>query len=346
MNGRLVLDDLSMSILDGSLTAVIGPSGSGKSTILRLISGLLSPERGSVTIGGIPVDTRSPANNRVAMVFQGEALYDHLTVGRNLEFPWRMQGHSGRDASVRGMAVASKLGVRRLWSALPRSLSGGERGQVATARALSRTNPSVVLLDEPLSGADDAVRRRFRSEIVGLHRDSGVTFVIATNDQSEAMAVATHVAVLRDGSIEQFDSPGEIYRNPSSAAVAAFVGSPPMNLFPARNLGDGMVEIGRDRLSVGGSGRYPAQLLVGLHPSDLEIAHPATPFERTFRAVLGRVDDLGPYALGHFGLGVRGVGFAVRLPTGRYQAGDLLELTWAKGCLRLFDAASGGALDL
>lgn len=346
LDGQSVLGDLSLVIPDGSLTAIIGPSGSGKSSMLRLVSGLLAPTSGSVTIGGALVDSHTPGKNRVAMVFQDDAIFEHLTVGGNLEFPWRVRGSSGSEAFDQGMIAARKLGIRRLWDRRPRSLSGGQRDQLATARALSRTDPSVVLLDEPLISADAAVRHRFRSEIVRLHAEVGTTLILATNDQSEAMSVATHCAVLMDGAIVQFDSPQQLYRNPVSSAVAGFLGSPPMNLFPARSLrSEGMVEIGNDRVSIDiDPDRLPSRVLVGVHPADLHAAAPGTPFDRTISATLGRVEDLGPYSLGYFGLGTSGIGFSLRLPGRDWRAGDHLELTWSADLLRLFDAETGLAI--
>lgn len=346
LDGQTVLDGLSLVIPDGSLTAIIGPSGSGKSSMLRLVSGLVAPTSGDVKIGGAFVDAQTPGKNRVAMVFQDDAIFEHLTVGGNLELPWRVRGSSSQQAFDQGMIAARKLGIRRLWDRRPRSLSGGQRGQVSTARALSRTDPAVVLLDEPLINADEAVRRRFRSEISRLHAEAGTTLMLATNDQSEAMSVATHCAVLMGGAIVQFDSPLQLYRNPISSAVAGFLGSPPMNLFPGRLLHrEGMVEIGNDRVSIDVDPEgMPSRVLVGVHPTDLHAAQPGTPFDRTISATLGRVEDIGPYSLGYFGLGTGGVGFSVRLPNRDWHAGDQLELTWSPDVLRVFDAETGLAV--
>ena len=350
LDGRVVLDDVNLEVPDGSLIAVIGPSGSGKTSLLRLVSGLIAPTSGRVTIGDAPVDPRHPWANRVAMVFQDDALYEHMTVGSNLEFPWRVQGYDRETATEEATDTASRVGVRRLWRRVPRTLSGGQRGQVATARALSRANPSVVLLDEPLAQADAGIRRRFRQEIRRLHGELGLTMLLATNDQSEAMSVATHLAVLMDGRIRQVGSPRKVYSSPNDAEVAAFVGSPPMNLMPARAIaGESMLEIGADRVRMDPIVHpIPTRVLVGTYPSELRIAEPGTAFDRTIHVTVGRVEDLGSATIAYFGLGRhRGVGFSIALPpeTG-VEVGDRLELTWVEASLRLFDTATGEAIPM
>lgn len=349
IDGRVVLDDVTLDVPDGALLSIIGPSGAGKSSMLRLVSGLIGPTSGTVTIDGVPVNQGSPWMNRVAMVFQDDALYEHMTVGSNLEFPWRVQGHPQATATEEARSVAARVGVRRIWSRFPKTLSGGQRGQVATARALSRSEPSVVLLDEPLAQADAGIRRRFRAEIRRLHEESGLTMLLATNDQAEAMSVSTHLAVLMDGHIRQMGAPIEVYERPTDADVAAFVGTPPMNLVPARAIRrDGVLEIGDDRVTFDLPEQVPSRVLVGCYPGELRIAPPGTSFDQTIHVTIGRVEDLGSEARAYFGLGRhRGVGFAVTLPTDTgIQAGDRVELTWVEASLRLFDSATGEAIPM
>ena len=349
IDGRTVLEDVTLDIPDGALMTVIGPSGAGKSSMLRLVSGLLGPTSGSVTIDGVPVDQQAPWTNRVAMVFQDDALYEHMTVGGNLEFPWRVQGHDHATATREAQSAASRVGVRRFWSRLPRTLSGGQRGQVATARALSRSDPSVVLLDEPLAQADAGIRRRFRAEIRRLHEESGLTMLFATNDQAEAMSVSTHLAVLMDGRIRQVGAPLDVYEHPYDAEVAAFVGSPPMNLMPAKAIRrEGVLEIGGDRVPFGFPAGVPSRVLVGCYPSELRVAPPGTSFDRTIHVTIGRVEDLGSSTRAYFGLGRHpGVGFSISLaPDVGLEAGNRVELTWVEASLRLFDAASGEAIPM
>ncbi len=348
-DGRVILDDVTLTVPDGALMAIIGPSGSGKSSLLRLVSGLLAPSSGVVEIDGVPVDQRSPWMNRVAMVFQDDALYEHMTVGSNLEFPWRVQGYGAATATEEAESTARRVGVRRLWGRFPRTLSGGQRGQVATARALSRSDPSVVLLDEPLAQADAGIRRRFRSEIRRLHEESGLTMLLATNDQSEAMSVSTHLAVLMDGRIRQVGPPMEIYGRPAHADVAGFVGNPPMNLMPARAVGrEGVLEIGGDRVAFDLREDVPSRVLAGCYPSELRVAPPGTAFDHTIHVTIGRVESLGPESRAYFGLGRHpGVGFSVSLPADTdLEVGARVELTWVEASLRLFDAATGEAIPM
>ena len=350
-SGTSVLSDLDLRVPDGELAAIIGPSGSGKSAILRLVSGLETPDDGEIRIDGSPVDAAHPWRNRVAMVFQDDALYEHMTVGSNLRFPWIVQGHDEETSSREAEGSAERVGVRRLWDRLPRTLSGGQRGQVATARALSRAEPSVVLLDEPLARADAGIRRRFRTEILRLHRETGLTMILATNDQHEAMSLASTLVVLMDGAIRQVGDPQEVYRRPVDATVAGFVGSPAMNLIPARLVAEGdggVLEVGHDRISTSRTpGDSPRRVLIGLYPAELSPAEPGTPFERTLHVTVGRVDDLGSSASVFFGIGDNpGMVFSITRPGGRpAEPGERLELTWNEEALRLYDAESGQLLE-
>jgi ABC-type sugar transport system ATPase subunit len=284
------------------------------------------------------------------MVFQDDALYEHMTVGANIEFPWRVQGYDRETAAEEADTTASRVGVRRFWSRLPRTLSGGQRGQVATARALSRSEPSVVLLDEPLAHADAGIRRRFRAEIRRLHDELGITMLLATNDQAEAMSVATHLAVLMDGRIRQVGPPREVYESPIDAEVAAFVGTPPMNLIPARaRPREDVLEIGDDRVRTDFPDRpTPSRVLAGIYPNELRVAPPGTAFDRTIHVTIGRVEDVGSVIHSYFGVGRHpGVGFSITLSEGTaVEVGDRLELTWDEASLRLFDAATGEAIPM
>lgn len=352
-SGTEVLTGIDLTVADGELAAVIGPSGSGKSSLLRLVSGLDRPDSGEIRIGGESVDASQPWRNRVAMVFQDDALYEHMTVGSNLEFPWRVQGHDNATSTREATSSARRVGVRRLWDRLPGTLSGGQRGQVATARALSRSNPSVVLLDEPLARADAMVRRRFRSEIHRLHSETGLTMILATNDQHEAMALASKLIVLIDGAIRQVGAPQEVYRLPRDTTVAAFVGSPAMNLIPARLVpgeeGASVLEVGHDRVRTTRppAADTPDRVVIGLYPGEMRQADPATSFDRTLHVTVGRVEHLGATTSIFFGIGPNpGMVFSITRPGGRpAEPGERLELTWNEEALRLYDAESGQLLE-
>ena len=230
--GVVVLADVSLTVAPGEVLAVVGPSGSGKTTLLRLISGLLEPTRGTVAIGGTPMAGVAPERRPVAMVFQGYALFPHLSVRDNIGFGLRVRkvGRADRDARV--VEAAARLGLSDLLERLPSALSGGERQRVALARALVR-DPAVFCLDEPLSALDPLLRADARRELAGLLRADGRCAVFVTHDQAEALTLGDRVAVLRAGRLEQVAAPRELYAAPATPFVAAFVGTPPMSLWEA-----------------------------------------------------------------------------------------------------------------
>jgi multiple sugar transport system ATP-binding protein len=230
------LRDVSLSVDDGCLLAIVGPSGCGKSTLLSIIAGLDAPTSGEVRIDGRAVNALSPRERDVAMVFQSYALYPHLTVRRNLAFPLQVAGIGRRETAARVAEVAGLLGIEALLDRRPAELSGGQRQRVALGRALVR-RPRIFLLDEPLSNLDAALRTSVRAELKKLHERLGATFVYVTHDQAEAMTLADRIAVLRDGTVEQVGSPREIYDTPATTFVAGFFGAPRMNLVPPPVLG-------------------------------------------------------------------------------------------------------------
>jgi multiple sugar transport system ATP-binding protein len=230
------LRDVTLSVADGELLAVVGPSGCGKSTLLSLVAGLDVPTAGVVRIDGRVVNDLSPRERDVAMVFQSYALYPHMTVRRNLAFPLEVAGVPRRERAARVEEVAALLGLAQLLERRPAALSGGQRQRVALGRALVR-RPKVFLLDEPLSNLDAALRLGVRAELKKLHERLGATFVYVTHDQAEAMTLADRIAVLRDGALEQVGTPREIYGAPATAFVARFVGTPPVNLVAPEVLG-------------------------------------------------------------------------------------------------------------
>jgi multiple sugar transport system ATP-binding protein len=209
--------------------AVVGPSGSGKTTLLRLVCGLLDPTDGEVRIGGCSMAGVPPERRPVAMVFQGFALFPHLSVADNVGFGLRVRGVARGERRRRVQQAAAALGLTPLLGRLPAELSGGERQRVALARALVR-DPAVFCLDEPLSALDPLLRADARRELAGLLRAEGRCTVFVTHDQAEAMVLGDAVAVLRAGRVEQVASPRELYAQPATPFVASFVGTPPMSL--------------------------------------------------------------------------------------------------------------------
>lgn len=352
--GRLVLSDVHLTIPSGSLAALVGPSGSGKSSLLRMICGLEHPDEGTVTVGGRDVAATTGPPKGVAMVFQNDALYDHFDVGANLRFPLQVSGADAEHTDRVSQASARRTGIMGLWRRSPRTLSGGERSMVATGRAISRDGLEVLLLDEPLSGADRQVRQRFRRELRLLHQSEGLTTVVATNDQQEAMALADLLVVVIGGGIAQIGSPRAVFESPDTTTVASFLGSPPMNLFPGTVVvADGRVavDVGNDRVVIDPPALGlidGARVVVGLHAHELVIAPPGAPFGRTIHGTASRVEDLGSSVNVLFGLGRSAAGTFVMTENrpAAVRPGDRLELTWAPDRMRLFRADTGRAIPM
>jgi multiple sugar transport system ATP-binding protein len=222
--------DVDLVSKEGEFLVLLGPSGSGKTTLLRMIAGLEEPTAGEILIGGQVVNDLTPRERRIAMVFQSYALYPHLTVLGNIEFPLKAQGGmSKEERRKKAQWAADLLGIGRLMARKPRELSGGERQRVAVARAIVR-EPLLFLLDEPLSNLDAKLRATAREELEQFQKRIGTTTIYVTHDQVEAMAMGDRVVVMNKGRVQQIGTPAEVYDEPSNTFVATFLGSPPMNL--------------------------------------------------------------------------------------------------------------------
>jgi len=223
------VNDVNLETREGEFLVFLGPSGSGKTTLLRMIAGLETPTAGDILIGGKVVNHLTPRERRIAMVFQSYALYPHLSVYNNIAFPLKAQNVPKNQHKQKVEWAASLLGIGALLQRKPRELSGGERQRVALARAIVR-EPSVFLLDEPLSNLDAKLRLSAREELERFHRRVGTTTIYVTHDQVEAMAMGDRIVVLHKGYVRQFGTPKEVYDDPADTFVATFLGSPPMNL--------------------------------------------------------------------------------------------------------------------
>jgi multiple sugar transport system ATP-binding protein len=281
-NGFVGVADASFGVADGELLVLVGPSGCGKSTLLRMIAGLETITSGTLKIGDRVVNEVSPKDRDIAMVFQSYALYPHMTVAENLAFGLKLRGHDKAAINERVAEAAKTLELDELLDRKPGALSGGQRQRVALGRALVR-KPQVFLLDEPLSNLDAKLRMSMRVEISRLHRQLGATMVYVTHDQIEAMTLGQRIVVLKDGEIQQIDTPMALYEKPANVFVATFLGSPKMNLLQGEladsderlrlRIADG-TELPlspdaalRDALRT----RIGRQLTVGLRPEDMRI---------------------------------------------------------------------------
>lgn len=224
----VAVDDLTLEVFDHEFLVLLGPSGCGKSTALRMVAGLEDPTAGIIRIGDRVVNDLEPRNRDVAMVFQSYALYPHMTVRRNIEFPLRTRKipHEERERAVQ--EAAGVLGLKSLLDRKPGQLSGGQRQRVALARAIVR-RPSVFLMDEPLSNLDAKLRVQTRAELIELQRRLGVTVIYVTHDQVEAMTMGHRIAIMHEGVLQQVGPPQAVYERPANLFVARFIGNPPMN---------------------------------------------------------------------------------------------------------------------
>ncbi|MGQ2918613.1 MULTISPECIES: ABC transporter ATP-binding protein [Rhizobium] len=233
-----VIHGISLDITDGEFIALVGPSGCGKSTLLRMIAGLEEITDGDILISGTVVNSMTPRERNIAMVFQSYALYPHMTVAENMGFNLKLAGQPKNIIEERVAEAARMLDLGKLRDRKPSQLSGGQRQRVAMGRAVVR-NPAVFLFDEPLSNLDAKLRVQMRSEIKTLHQKVGTTSIYVTHDQIEAMTLADRVVVLNHGRIEQQGTPLELYKTPANLFVAAFIGSPAMNLIEGVVDGEG-----------------------------------------------------------------------------------------------------------
>ncbi len=268
----IAVNDVSLDIGDGEVMVLVGPSGCGKSTILRILAGLEEVTAGEISIGDRQVTDLPPKDRDVAMVFQNYALYPHMTVADNLAFGLKLRKTPKDETLRRVHDVAKILGLDPLMQRKPAALSGGQRQRVAMGRAMVR-EPLAFLMDEPLSNLDAKLRVQMRAELARLHERLKTTTVYVTHDQVEAMTLGERVAVLRDGILQQVDTPQNLYTHPSNLFVAAFIGSPPMNLVEATVKGSAVTFAGFE-LPLPSSQALASyegrQVILGIRPSDME----------------------------------------------------------------------------
>jgi multiple sugar transport system ATP-binding protein len=260
-NNVTAIEDISFEIPDGEFWVLVGPSGCGKSTILRTIAGLETATSGKLFIGDRLMNNIPARQRDVAMVFQNYALYPHMTVAENIAFGLQMRKVDAKLIQERVKTVARSLSLEHLLERKPKQLSGGQQQRVALGRAIAR-EPQVFLLDEPLSNLDAQLRDDTRAELKQLHQELGITTVYVTHDQVEAMTLADKIVVLNRGRIQQIGDPQSIYAHPANQMVATFLGSPPMNILPAKYTNDGF-DVGEQFIQVPTSVKEKLQLRPG-----------------------------------------------------------------------------------
>ena len=231
--GQIALDNLNLDIEDGEFFVILGHTGAGKTTILRCIAGLEQPEQGEIYMDDELISNLSPATRDVAFVFQEHILYPHMTVYENMAFPLRPRGHSDSEINSRVVEIAEMLHIKHLLGREPSQLSGGETQRVGLGRAMVR-QPKVFLMDEPISALDAKLRAEMRAEIKWRQRQTGITTLYVTHDQTEAMSMADRIAILKDGDVMQVGTATEVYHSPANLFVADFIGNPSINLIPCK----------------------------------------------------------------------------------------------------------------
>jgi multiple sugar transport system ATP-binding protein len=291
----VAVDDVSLEIANGEFLVLVGPSGCGKSTLLRMIAGLEDVTDGSISIGDRDVTDLPPRARDIAMVFQTYALYPHMSVRENLGYGLKVRKTQKQEATRRVAEVAEMLGLDALLDRRPAALSGGQRQRVAMGRAIVR-EPQAFLMDEPLSNLDAKLRVSMRAQLSSLHARLGTTTIYVTHDQIEAMTLGERVAVMRDGKILQVDTPQTLYSRPVNLYVAAFIGSPAMNLVEA-TVADDTVEFGGFRIPLAAGdlpGGAPSRVIVGIRPEAFEDASLADPSLPQVEVTVDVIEDLGP----------------------------------------------------
>jgi multiple sugar transport system ATP-binding protein len=265
-----VVHGVDLQVRSGEFLVLVGPSGCGKTTLLRLIAGLEQLDRGEIRIDGLRVNDVPPRDRDVAMVFQSYALYPHMTVRENIAFGLALRRVARADIEARVAETASLLEIGHLLDRKPKDLSGGQRQRVAMGRAIVR-RPKLFLFDEPLSNLDTALRVQMRGELARLHRRLAATMIYVTHDQVEAMTLATRVAALNQGKVQQFGPPLELYHEPANQFVAGFLGSPSMNFLGARREDSKLVGKGFSLPAPSGLA-VEREVLLGLRPQDLRVS--------------------------------------------------------------------------
>ncbi len=341
---RPAVDKIELTVNDGEFLVLVGPSGCGKTTTLRMLAGLEEVNEGSIFIGDRDVTQVPPKDRDIAMVFQNYALYPHMTVEDNMGFALKIAGVKKEERKARVLEAAKLLDLEPYLDRKPKALSGGQRQRVAMGRAIVR-KPEVFLMDEPLSNLDAKLRVQTRTQIASLQRRLGVTTVYVTHDQVEAMTMGDRVAVLKDGLLQQVDTPRALYERPANVFVAGFIGSPAMNLLELKKVAGG-VQFGNHVIKVDAtilSKTKAANVTVGVRPEDLVISK-----SEGIPVSVHIIEELGAdaYLYGQTTNNGKSIDVIARVGTNSsLKHGDKVFLKPQGGIIHLFDVASGARLN-
>ncbi|MGX7677275.1 ABC transporter ATP-binding protein [Jatrophihabitans sp. DSM 45814] len=341
------VNDLELSVEDGEFMVLVGPSGSGKSTALRMLAGLEDITSGEIRINGDDVSRRPPKDRDIAMVFQNYALYPHMSVAENMGFALKLAGVSKEERRAKVGEAAKLLDLEGFLDRKPKALSGGQRQRVAMGRAIVR-QPSVFLMDEPLSNLDAKLRVETRANIAALQARLKTTTLYVTHDQVEAMTMGHRVAVLKDGLLQQVDTPRNLYDAPQNLFVAGFIGSPAMNLRPVdlveggAQLGNLLIPLERSKLAAAQAAGL-SSVVLGIRPEAVDIATEPT----GLTMVVELVEELGADAFVYGSIaGDESTNRMVARPLGRVapRIGEMIDLTIKPGQNHVFNPVTGDRL--
>lgn len=344
----VAVKDINLSVKDKSFMVLLGPSGCGKTTILRCMAGLETPEKGEILIGGKVVNELSPKDRNIAMVFQDYALYPHMTVYNNIAFPLKNKKLPKDEIDKKVKKTAQLLHIEKLLGRHPEKLSGGEKQRVALGRSIVR-EATVFLMDEPLSNIDAKLRLYMRSELKKLQRDLGITTIYVTHDQIEALAMADKIAILKDGVLQQYAVPSEIYDRPANEFVAGFIGAAPMNLIECslvENNNSIYLEFGNYTYKLDGDiakvlveKAWGSELTLGIRPEDILLD-----FKRVKDFYEGEVyviESLGRDWLVNVKLGEKILKIITNQPLTSSNPRDKLWIAFNKEKIHIFDKRKG-----
>ncbi|MBQ9512777.1 MAG: sn-glycerol-3-phosphate ABC transporter ATP-binding protein UgpC [Lachnospiraceae bacterium] len=346
-NGFEAVKDFNLEIEDKEFIIFVGPSGCGKSTTLRMIAGLEDISSGELYIDGKLMNDVAPKDRDIAMVFQNYALYPHMTVYNNMAFSLKLKKEPREEIDKKVHDAARILDLEKLLDRKPKALSGGQRQRVAMGRAIVR-NPKVFLMDEPLSNLDAKLRVQMRTEIASLHQRLGTTFIYVTHDQTEAMTLGTRIVVMKDGVVQQIDSPQNLYEKPANLFVAGFMGSPQMNFLDAVVLRDGntaKLKVADTEVALNGEkskalldGGYEGKnVILGIRPEDIDDAASSSSAGRpAFTSTVKVYELLGAEVFLYFDLAGKPVTARME-PSTSLHPGDTVKVTFDADKIHVFD---------
>ncbi len=345
--GVVAVDDFNLEIADKEFIVFVGPSGCGKSTTLRMIAGLEDITRGELRVDGQLMNDVEPKDRDMAMVFQNYALYPHMTVRQNLEFPLELRKVPKEEMDRKVEWAAEILGITPYLHRRPRALSGGQRQRVAIGRAIVR-DPKVLLMDEPLSNLDAKLRNQMRAEIIKLRKNLNATFIYVTHDQTEAMTLGDRIVIMRNGDVQQIGTPQEVFDHPANLFVAGFIGTPQMNLFDgelvvengtyAVRVGDALITLSEDKQkNLAEAGAKAQKVIVGARPEHITLT------EKEGSMIEGVVDVsemMGSSVHLHINVGGKDciiIAPRLDLDTGNLAVGSKIRFTLAPNAVHVFD---------